>query len=50
MEQFYGKGFIQFQCVLPLRNSEFGIEEILKTIAKSKQGSFLVLKNLVNRM
>ena len=42
--KFYGKkGFIQFQCVLPLRNSEFGIEEILKTIAKSKQGSFLAV-------
>ena len=42
--KFYGKkGFIQFQCVLPLKNSEKAIELILQTIAKSKQGSFLAV-------
>jgi hypothetical protein len=49
--KFYGKkGFMQFQCVLPLKNSEKGIELILQTIAKSKQGSFLaVLKKFGNQ-
>ena len=42
--KMYGnKGFLQYQLVLPLTNSYEGILEILKKIADSKQGSFLVV-------
>ena len=43
----YGlRGFFQFQCVIPTRQAEQGISNLLKTIALCRQGSFLaVLKN-----
>jgi len=42
--RMYGKkGFLQYQLVLPLENSYEGMLEILNKIAKSKQGSFLVV-------
>lgn len=42
--KMYGnKGFLQYQLVLPLTNSYEGILEILKKIADSKEGSFLVV-------
>ena len=46
--KIYGKkGFIQYQCVIPLENSESGLSQILKQIQKSGQGSFLaVLKRM----
>ncbi|MFN3889766.1 MAG: FAD-binding protein [Beijerinckiaceae bacterium] len=46
--RIYGKrGFAQFQCVLPLGSSRQGLEELLKTISASGQGSFLaVLKRM----
>jgi decaprenylphospho-beta-D-ribofuranose 2-oxidase len=46
--RIYGKrGFAQFQCVLPLDASRAGLEELLKAISASGQGSFLaVLKRL----
>ena len=38
--RFYGKhGFLQYQFVLPLENSFEGMENILTTVSKSKQGS-----------
>lgn len=45
--RIYGKkGFYQYQCVLPPKTERDGIKELLKTIRKSKQGSFLaVLKS-----
>lgn len=44
--KIYGrKGFVQYQCVIPLKNSKDGIIELLKEIDKSKVSSFLsVLK------
>lgn len=44
--KIYGKkGFIQYQFVIPLENAREGLIEILETISKSGQGSFLsVLK------
>ena len=49
--RIYGKkGFIQFQCVIPLSNSKKGISELLKCISKSKSSSFLaVLKRFGNQ-
>ena len=46
--KLYGKkGFLQYQCILPLENSFEGLKEILKTISDSKQASFLaVLKSM----
>jgi FAD/FMN-containing dehydrogenase len=46
--RIYGrKGFIQFQCVLPLRASRDGLASLLTAISTSGQGSFLaVLKRL----
>ena len=42
--RIYGrKGFAQFQCVLPLKNSLEGIEAMLKVISESGCGSFLVV-------
>ncbi len=44
--KIYGrKGFVQYQCVIPLENSKEGLIELLKEIEKSKVSSFLsVLK------
>ena len=44
--RIYGKrGFLQYQCVVPLNNGLETITELLQTITSSKQGSFLsVLK------
>ncbi len=44
--KIYGKkGFVQFQCVIPINNSRIGLEEILECLYKSGSGSFLsVLK------
>jgi FAD/FMN-containing dehydrogenase len=46
--KIYGKkGFVQYQCVLPLQNSEAGLTEILNKIQSSGHGSFLaVLKRM----
>lgn len=45
--KIYGKkGFIQYQFVLPKEKSMIGLQEILQTIAKSKQGSFLAVLKL----
>lgn len=46
--RIYGaRGFMQFQCVLPLESSRPGLTELLKTISESGQGSFLaVLKRM----
>lgn len=42
-----GRGLLQFQCALPLASARAGLIELLETIAKSGQGSFLaVLKRL----
>lgn len=46
--RIYGRpGFTQFQCVLPLAQSKDGVAELLKTISRAGQGSFLaVLKRM----
>jgi decaprenylphospho-beta-D-ribofuranose 2-oxidase len=46
--RIYGRrGFVQFQCVLPLEAAEQGLSEILETTARARAGSFLaVLKRL----
>jgi decaprenylphospho-beta-D-ribofuranose 2-oxidase len=46
--RIYGhKGFVQFQCVLPLDSSREGLTELLRFISKAGAGSFLaVLKRL----
>lgn len=46
--RIYGrKGFAQFQCVLPLDASEFGLKALLGEIARAGEGSFLaVLKRM----
>ncbi|MDA9566376.1 FAD-binding oxidoreductase [Planktomarina temperata] len=46
--RIYGRnGFAQFQCVLPLSQSEKGLTELLETISNQRSGSFLaVLKRL----
>jgi len=46
--RIYGRrGFVQFQCVLPLETSEAGLSELLLATSSAKQGSFLaVLKRL----
>ena len=42
--KIYGyKGFIQFQCVIPLLYSKKGISELLKCISNSKSSSFLAV-------
>jgi decaprenylphospho-beta-D-ribofuranose 2-oxidase len=45
--RMYGKrGFIQYQCVLPMETSRQGLPELLQTLATSRQPSFLaVLKS-----
>jgi decaprenylphospho-beta-D-ribofuranose 2-oxidase len=44
--RIYGrKGFVQFQCVLPLNRAEAGLTALLEAIAKARSASFLsVLK------
>ena len=44
--KIYGKkGFLQYQCVIPLSKSKDGLEELIREIKKSKISSFLsVLK------
>lgn len=44
--KIYGKkGFVQYQCVIPIDKSREGLKELLKSISKSNTGSFLsVLK------
>lgn len=44
--RMYGrKGFVQYQCVLPLAESERGLQEIMEELARSRRSSFLsVLK------
>ena len=45
--KMYGKkGFIQYQFILPLKDSEEGMQEILALISKSKKGSFLAVLKL----
>ncbi|WP_446653413.1 FAD-binding oxidoreductase [Blastomonas sp.] len=46
--RIYGRrGFVQYQCVLPLAESETGLRRLLETIAASGSGSFLaVLKRM----
>ena len=42
--RMYGKnGFYQFQCVIPKRDAEACISDLLSIISKSKQGSFLAV-------
>ena len=42
--KLYGKrGFTQYQCVIPLEESKAGLTELLQTISKHKQGSFLAV-------
>ena len=42
--KIYGKrGFAQFQCVIPIKNSKPGLNELLKTIQSSNVGSFLTV-------
>ena len=49
--KIYGKrGFAQFQCVLPLKNANKGLREIIEKISNSKSFSFLaVLKRFGNQ-
>lgn len=46
--RIYGRrGFVQYQCVLPLAESEIGLRRLLETIAAAGSGSFLaVLKRM----
>ncbi len=45
--RIYGnRGFIQYQCVLPLENSYEGLKTILQTISASGLGSFLAVLKL----
>lgn len=46
--RIYGKkGFLQYQCVIPLADAQQGIEEILQKISYAKQGSFLVVLKMM---
>ncbi|MBC8769837.1 FAD-binding oxidoreductase [Arenibacter sp. BSSL-BM3] len=48
--RIYGRnGFIQYQFILPKRNSYEGLEEILKSIASSGKGSFLSVLKLYGK-
>ena len=48
--KMYGKkGFVQYQFVLPKKNSETGLTEILKEITKSQKGSFLAVLKLLGQ-
>ena len=50
--KIYGrKGFVQYQCVIPLNKSKEGIIELLKEIENSQVSSFLsVLKDLEDKV
>jgi len=42
--KIYGRrGFVQFQCVIPLQNAERGLSELLEEISNAKTGSFLAV-------
>ena len=42
--RMYGpKGFFQYQCVVPLKDGKGAVAEMLRTIARSKMGSFLAV-------
>jgi len=42
--RMYGpKGFLQYQCVVPSKDSRFAISELLRKIRQSGQGSFLAV-------
>lgn len=42
--RMYGpKGFLQYQCVIPMANSEDAITELLRCIARANYGSFLAV-------
>lgn len=46
--RIYGKkGFLQYQCVIPLADAKAGIKEILQKISHAKQGSFLVVLKMM---
>lgn len=48
--RIYGKnGFIQYQFIIPKKVGKEGMTEILKTIAKSGQGSFLAVLKLYKK-
>lgn len=48
--KIYGKnGFIQYQMVIPKENGKEGMREILDTIAKSGNGSFLAVLKLFGK-
>ncbi len=48
--RIYGrKGFVQYQCVLPLANSYEGLKSILELISASGQGSFLAVLKLFGK-
>ena len=45
--RMYGpRGFLQHQCVIPMKEARQGLEELLKQIAASGQGSFLAVLKL----
>ena len=42
--RMYGpKGFLQYQCVIPMENSEAAVSELLQRIARANYGSFLAV-------
>ena len=42
--KIYGRlGFVQFQCVIPLKHAEQGLSELLDAIASAGAGSFLAV-------
>ena len=42
--KIYGRsGFVQFQCVLPLKTASAGIRELLDAVSNSKSSSFLTV-------
>lgn len=48
--KMYGKrGFLQYQFVLPLKNSYEGVKKILETISQKKAGSFLTVLKLFGK-
>lgn len=48
--RIYGKnGFVQYQFVLPFAKSETGLVEIIETIQKQNQGSFLTVLKLFGK-
>ncbi|MBT4999500.1 MAG: FAD-binding oxidoreductase, partial [Tateyamaria sp.] len=42
--KIYGRrGFVQFQCVIPLHNAERGLSDLLEEISNARTGSFLAV-------